>query len=115
MKILNTTKSTVLVLKAEKADTPFSRIRGLLGRASIAQDEGLIITDCRSIHMMFMKFAIDVVFVDRHHTVIGVVKNIRPFRMSPYFLRASYVVEMAPGRITESRTEIGDQLRIEGS
>lgn len=63
--------------------------------------------------MMFMRFAIDVVFVDRHHVVIGAVKNIKPFRLSPYFLRASYAVEMYPGRIEESLTQIGDQLLIE--
>jgi len=113
VKILNTTRQTVLVPQAEKADTPWSRLKGLLGRHAILPEEGLIITDCRSIHMMFMRFPIDVVFVDRYHMVIGVVKNIKPFRLSPYFLRASYVVEMYPGRIEKSLTQIGDQLLIE--
>ncbi len=113
MKILNTTRQTVLVSQAEKADTPLSRLKGLLGRPSIGPEEGMIISDCRSIHMLFMRFAIDVLFVDRQHTVVGVVKNIKPFCISPYFFRSSYVVEMIPGRIDESQTEVGDHLVIE--
>lgn len=90
------------------ADTVISRLVGLLNREQIAEDEALVITQCRSIHMFFMRFAIDVIFLDRQKRVVGLVKGIRPFWMSPYFLKAFYAVEGAPGMIAGSGTQVGD-------
>ena len=108
MKITNQNKNTVLAENARLADTVLTRLTGLLNRSSLNPDEGLVITQCRSIHMFFMKFAIDVVFVDKTDRVVGLVERIKPFRMSPYFLKAACAVELPAGRIAESRTEKGD-------
>jgi len=102
----------VLAESAAKADTAFSRLKGLLGRESIGAQEALIITRCRSIHMFFMKFAIDALFVNKNNEVIGAVENIKPFQMSPYFLFSSYVIELPAGKIQESHTEKGDVVVI---
>lgn len=113
MKIINQTKETVLASCALKADTVFSRLKGLLGRQEIEKNEALIITDCRSVHMFFMKFAIDVVFVDRQNKVVGIVENIKPFQMSTYFFRSAAAIELPVGRIKESQTEKGDVIVVE--
>ncbi len=110
MILRNITQQTVLATRAARADTPASRLKGLLGRGSIDPDEALVISDCRSIHMMFMRFAIDVVFTDRNGTVVGCVERIPPFRLSPYFWRAFFAIELPPGRIAESRTRRGDRI-----
>ncbi|MEW5894861.1 MAG: DUF192 domain-containing protein [Candidatus Omnitrophota bacterium] len=115
MRIINQTRQTILAGTATVADTAFSRLKGLLGRESIGADEALIITQCRSIHMFFMKFAIDVIFVDRKHKVIGLVENIRPFQMSPYFWRTSYVIELPPEKIRKTGTRTGDVLVLDSS
>ena len=94
------------------ADTAVSRLVGLLNRPSLAAGEGLVITQCRSIHMFFMRFSIDVIFVDRKDRVVGLVKNIAPFRLSPYFWNASYVIELPPGTIAASQTALGDEVRL---
>ena len=91
-----------------------SRLAGLLNRSGLGQEEALVITRCRGIHMFFMRFAIDVVFVDNRHIVIGLVKRIRPFRMSPYFFRASYAIELPEGTIDNTQTQLGDMIIIEG-
>jgi len=85
---------------------------GLLKRASLRPEEALVITRCQSIHMFFMRFAIDAIFVDRDHSVVGLVQNIKPFRLSPIFFKASSVIEVPPGVIVQSRTAIGDQITI---
>jgi uncharacterized membrane protein (UPF0127 family) len=113
MKIINATQGVVLAQKAAMADTMFSRMRGLLNRASLHPEEALLITHCRSIHMFFMRFSIDAVFVDREHRVVGLVKRIRPFCLSPYFRKAFSVVELPEGTIEKTKTGMGDQLRIE--
>ena len=112
MKITNSTKGTVIATDAIIAGTVASRLRGLLGRASLPPGEAMVITQCRAIHMFFMRFSVDALFVDAQGSVIGVVKHIRPFRMSPYFWKASYVIEMPVGTIEQSRTGKGDRIEI---
>ncbi len=110
MQIANSTRHSLISAKARLADTPWARLVGLLNRATIDPDECLVITDCRSIHMFFMRFAIDVIFVDKNHKVVGLTKNIPPFGLSRYFFRAHYAIEGAVGMIERSKTEVGDQL-----
>ena len=59
-----------------------------------------------------MKFAIDVIFINRHNIVVGVVNSIKPFQMSPYFFRATAAIELPVGTIKESLTEKGDEIVI---
>ena len=114
VKIINKSQNKSLAQKACIADTAVSRLIGLLNRSGLNSDEALIITQCRSIHMFFMRFAIDVIFVNKHDIVVGLVKNIRPFRMSPYFFRASYAIELPPGTIDATQTQLGDVIVTEG-
>ena len=113
MRITNQTKNTVVAEQAQLADTVVSRLVGLLNRSSLLPREALVITDCRSIHMFFMRFSIDVLFVNKDNKVLGLVKNIKPFQMSPYFIRAKKAIELPVGVIDSSRTEKGDILLFE--
>jgi len=113
VKVINQTKNTLICPKVEIADTIVSRLVGLLNRETLSEDEGLIITQCRCIHMFFMRFAIDALFVNKNNQVIGAVKNIKPFRLSPYFFTSSYVVELAVGAIEKSQTQRGDKISTE--
>jgi len=114
VKIFNQTRQTLIAINVTIADSFLSRQVGLLRHACLSPDEAMIITQCRQIHMFFMKFAIDVIFVDAKDRVTGLVKAIRPFRMSPYFWRARYVIECHPGVIDASKTEKGDMIWVEG-
>ncbi len=110
MRILNKSKNTVIAQNARVADTFGARMKGLLGRHEIPAGEALVITKCQSIHMFFMRFAIDAIFVDGQERVVGLVEDIRPFGLSPLFFKARYVIEVAPGTITKTRTELHDHL-----
>lgn len=112
MTILNSTRHSTVCSQTYFADTLRARLVGLLNRTKIASEEALVITECRSIHMFFMRFAIDVIFADKNKKVVGIVKNIRPFFLSPYFFRAYYAIEGAVGMIERSKTEPGDQLEF---
>ena len=110
MKIFNKSKNTVIAQDASVADTFWTRMKGLLGREEVFADEALVITNCRSIHMFFMRFAIDAIFVDDQDRVVGLVENIKPFRLSPIFFRSRYVIELKAGTIAVTKTSLGDQL-----
>ena len=107
----NRTRGLQLAARVLKADDYESRSRGLLGRLSMAADEGLWIVPCPMIHTFFMKFPIDVLFLDRELKVVRVIENLRPWRLSPWVLRAVSVLELAGGAL-KGAASIGDQIDI---
>ncbi len=110
MQIVNQTRNTILAKKAFIADTLASRFVGLLRHDFLPEGEGLVITQCTSIHMFFMKFAIDVIFVDRKKNVVGLVRGIKPFRMSAYYWRSDCAIELPQGQIDRAKTALGDKI-----
>jgi uncharacterized membrane protein (UPF0127 family) len=94
-------------LRCRVARTFGSRFMGLMGRASPAtQDgEGLLISPCNSIHMFFMKFSIDAIFLDRRFRIVKLVRNLAPGKLAGPFKDASQVVEVAAGRVPPSFRE----------
>jgi uncharacterized protein len=112
IKIVNKTSQKIIVEKAEIADTFLSRLIGLLNREALLRNDALIITRCNSIHMFFMRFPIDVVFIDRDYKVVGLVQNIKPFRISRIFPKSHSVIELASGSILENNIHLGDQIEF---
>lgn len=94
------------------AGTFFARMMGLLNRRSLNEGEGLVILSCRQIHMIFMRFPIDVIFVDKTHKVAGLVRNIQTFRFSPVFWNASFAIELPITTIEKSQTQPGDSIEF---
>lgn len=113
MRIFNQTQKIVLAENAILADTVAARFIGLLRHDVLPVGAGLVITQCHSIHMFFMKFAIDVVFVSRNKMVVGLVKNIKPFQMSGYYWRADCAIELPAGQIEKTKTALGDKISWE--
>jgi uncharacterized membrane protein (UPF0127 family) len=110
MIIRNDTKNASLVDKGKVADTFFARLKGLLGSATLTKGEGLLITHEKSIHTFFMRYPIDVVYIDKNWQVIKVDCNMVPFRLGGYVTKAAYILELPGGTIQETQTTIGDQL-----
>ncbi|MBO6179345.1 MAG: DUF192 domain-containing protein [Selenomonadaceae bacterium] len=92
-KIENTGK----VLDVEIADNFFRRFLGLMGRKALHENEGLLITPCNSIHMLFMRFAIDAVYLDNDFKVLKVTKNLLPWLGFSLCFGAKSVLEVKTG------------------
>src|SRR5919201_2714402 len=93
---LRTVDGRVVCERCLVADSALARTRGLLGRAGLDPGEGLLLRPASSIHMFFMRFAIDAVFLDRDLVVRKVVANLKPWRVA--FARGSKsVLELAAG------------------
>ncbi len=107
----NATKGKPVAAKVETADTPASRSKGLLGRESLGADEGLWIVPCPMIHTFFMKFPIDVLFLDADLTVRRVIEDLRPWRLSPWVLSASSCLELKGG-VLKGSVAVGDRLEM---
>lgn len=111
LQVQNLSRGTVLAVRLEAAHTGPSRRKGLLGRAGLEPGEGLWISPCESVHTFFMKFPIDLVYLDRNHQVKKVRNDLGPWRLSGC-LAARSVLELPAGTIRESRTERGDAVEI---
>ena len=109
----NQTRSTLLGDKIELAETAWARTRGLLGRAGLGEGEGLLITRCNAIHMFFMRFAIDVAFIDDGDRVVEAIHAIRPWRATWFYPRATAALELPAGTLSRCQTQPGDQLLLE--
>ena len=81
-------------VRATVARTLFARIRGLIGATPPPPGHGLLIPRCNAIHTLFMSYAIDATFLDRHDRVVKVVRNVRPWRLFVWGgFRAAKVLE----------------------
>ncbi len=112
MRIINKTKDFVLAEEGHFANTMFTRIKGLLGKKALPIGQALILARCNSIHTMFMKFPIDVLFVDKDYRVIKIITSFAPFRISGIYLRASFTIELPAGIVESSSTSVGDIIHF---
>ena len=108
-RITNQTRNTVLATAADIADTSDKRRTGLLKHQSLEPGEGLWISPCESVHTFFMKFAIDLVYLDKHKRVRKVRHAVPPWRLSACLMARS-VLELPAGVVASTGTQVGDQL-----
>ena len=99
------------LLQIEVADSFFRRFLGLMGRKKLAQGTGLLIAPCNSIHMCFMRFKIDVVYLDKDYRIIKTVADIHPWIGFSCCWKAWAVIELPAGEIKRLGIEKGRILR----
>ncbi|MEA2068654.1 MAG: DUF192 domain-containing protein [Verrucomicrobiota bacterium] len=95
--LINDGNGTVLVENLTMAESTTARMRGLLGRSSLPPDAGMLIRPCGSIHMWFMRFPIDVAFLDTEMRVLKIVRNLRPWQLAFAPPGTTSVLETASG------------------
>ena len=105
-------RSTTLAPHLDRASNPFSRFLGLMGRSRLEEGGGLLIEPCSSIHTFFMRFPIDVVFIDRDSRVVKIAENVKPWRIMLGGKGAHAVVELAGGVLAGTAITVGDQLDL---
>jgi hypothetical protein len=112
MRVINKTKNTILAERAILATNPFTRAKGLLGRRDFKGGEALIIKPGNSIHTFFMRFPIDVLFIDADNKIIGIKVCLKPWRVTAIYWQAKLVIELPSGMIQESLTQKGDEISL---
>jgi len=107
------TKSDGVVVCEEclVAATPLARMRGLLGRSSLPSGEGILLRPAASIHMFFVRFAIDAVFLDDELRVLQISANLRPWRTAAK-RGAKAVLELPAGECERRGLTVGDRVRF---
>lgn len=111
LRVLNQARHTVLATGMEVAESSAQRNKGLLGRDGLTPGEGLWIRPCNAVHTFWMRFPIDLVYLDRKLRIRKLVSDVRPWRMSGC-LMAHSILELPTGTIRATQTERGDTLEF---
>jgi uncharacterized membrane protein (UPF0127 family) len=105
-------RDVVLCERCKVADNPISRLKGLLGKRELASGDGLMLRPANIVHTWFMRFAIDVVFVDADLQVVGITHDAGPWRLTGR-RGARSVIELAAGECRRRGIQTGAKLRVE--
>jgi uncharacterized membrane protein (UPF0127 family) len=108
----NESKGTVIAPRVKVATSLAARSYGLLGKASLPAGEGLWLKPCTSVHTFFMRFTIDVLFVDQEGVALSKA-TLPPWRISRWERRAAGVLELPAGTLNLTRTEAGDKISFQ--
>jgi uncharacterized membrane protein (UPF0127 family) len=111
LQVVNRTRETVLATCMEVADSASKRKKGLLGREGLAPGGGVWICPCEAVHTFWMRFSIDLVYLDHKKRVRKLRCGVPPWRLSGCLLAHS-VLELPPGTIRNTQTQSGDTLEF---
>lgn len=92
------------------ADSFLLRLRGLMGQNRLPKATGLLLAPCNSVHMCFMRFAIDVIYLDKEYEIIKIVNNLRPWLGLSMCRSAWATLEMTAGEADRCGLEVGRKL-----
>lgn len=113
MKVYNSTQNNLVADDVKVANNFVTRTFGLIPKNSLKEGEGLIIKPCCSIHTFFMKFAIDVLFVNKKNEVVALYENVKTWQILPIHLTSQYVIELPAGTITAKNIAKHDIISLE--
>ena len=113
VRIRNVTKGTILAEKAKIASSFWARTKGLLGRDSLPKGEGLVIVPCSAIHTFFMRFPIDVIFVNKKGIIVALKNSLKKGRYFSSNFRGYFVIELPENNLKDGPTNVGDEIRVE--
>ncbi len=112
MKCILSKTNAVLAPKTQRADTFWSRLKGLMFLPALPPGQALLLEPCPQIHTCFMRFAIDVVFLDHHNRAVAVLEHFKPWRVSHFYSRCRRTLELPAGTLN-GRVQPGDELIFE--
>ncbi len=114
VKIINERDGQVIGSSVRVAGSFWQRFRGLMLVERLAEGEGLLLSPCNSIHMMFMRFPIDAIFLDAGNRVMALYEKLLPWvGLSGWHRDVSSVLELKSGTIEKNGIRVSDILRME--
>ncbi|MBD8069120.1 DUF192 domain-containing protein [Bacillus sp. PS06] len=112
MKLQTGEKSKEIPIQVKEYHTFFKRFKGLMFRVEPIENEGIWIKPCNSIHMFFMFFSIDVVFLNEEMRIIALKENVKPWTLIFPIKHATSVIEFPQGTISSYSFAVGDTIQV---
>jgi len=112
LSVWNVSRRGFVADQVRLANTRWTRLRGMLGRPEPAPGEGMLLAPCQSVHMYWMKYSLDVVFLAPNGCVVEAYHGLAPSKRSRWHRDADRALELRAGTLASSGTQIGDQLEL---
>jgi uncharacterized membrane protein (UPF0127 family) len=112
VKLYNSTQNNLIAKNVKIAKSFITRSLGLIPRKDFFESEALIIKPCNSIHTFFMKFPIDVLFLDKTNKIIALYENVTPWQILPVHFNAHSVIELKAGQIKAKNIQKNDIIQV---
>jgi uncharacterized protein len=109
----NVTRGCVLVEQGRLANNEWTRFKGLMGERHLPAGDGMLITPCGSVHCMWMRIPIDVIYLDKADRIVGIDQALKPWRIGHFYRGAHHVLELPAGTAAATGTQVGDQLKVD--
>lgn len=106
---IHSAHETVLAAHGFVTETWCEAGRGLLWHKPLGAQEGLVIPT-RNVHMVGMRYALDLLYLDKRHQIIRIVRALGPNRVGPFVLRGCWVVELPVGAVDRVGLDLGHQV-----
>ena len=111
--VINETRGIVLGDRIQKAASFWTRAKGLLGRSSLEEGEGLLLYPCWAIHSYGMRLEFDAIYLDRQYRVVHIIDRMAPHRRGPSMRKKAFaVLELPAGTAAAAAARRGDQLVV---
>jgi hypothetical protein len=111
MKVQIKLKDKVLYSNIMIADNPVSRVVGLMFRKA-PEGDGLLLEPCNSIHTFFMRYSLDIVFLNKSNEVVKIIRELKPWRMTGIYFKAKKTLEVPAGQLP-LEVKVGDILEVQ--
>lgn len=112
MRLVNPDNGRTIAESVELANTFFTRLKGLMFRETLSDGGGLYLHPCKSIHTFFMKFPIDVLYVDENGKIVGLEEKLKPGKIGKNVPKAASVIELSSGSIRKNRLNLGQIVKL---
>jgi uncharacterized membrane protein (UPF0127 family) len=112
LRLVNMDNGEMIAEFIEPAETFFTRLKGLMFREELSNDGGLYLHPCKSIHTFFMKFPIDVLYLDKEWKIVGMEEQLEPGKMGGHFKGVASVIELASGSIEKNDIQEGQIVKL---
>ncbi len=103
---------TPILYEVRRAKTHWQKFKGLMFKKSLGEHQALLLENCRSIHSSFMRMSIDVIFMDPQGTIVYLMENMRPWRISKIVREGQSVLECHSGTIRKHGLKLHDTLKL---
>lgn len=112
LRLVNQDNGQTIAESIESANTFFKRLKGLMFRQQLTNGCGLYLHPCKSIHTFFMKFPIDVLYIDKNWNVVGLEEQLKPGTIGKKFLGSASVIELESGSIKKNGIKEGQIVKL---
>lgn len=111
-KVIHQPSQKIIAQEVKQASSFYDRLIGLMFKNEMQGYDGLLLEPCKSIHNFFVRFSIDVLFLDKNNKIVAIIHSFKPWRITKFYFKAQKVLELKSGTLFKE-IKVGDQIEVQ--